>query len=78
MCIKNMEMQLSKICNENFHGTTYSDKLVQISFESIVLWLCQFSTTLNGILTKIFFIAVILEEPEFTEPIENVTVPAGN
>lgn len=25
----------------------------------------------------IFFIAVVIEEPEFTEVIENVTVPAG-
>ena len=24
-----------------------------------------------------FFVAVVLEEPEFTEVIENVTVPAG-
>lgn len=26
---------------------------------------------------KYFFVAVVLEEPEFTEVIENVTVPAG-
>lgn len=26
---------------------------------------------------KFYFIAVVIEEPEFTEVIENVTVPAG-
>jgi hypothetical protein len=72
---KNMEMQLREICKAE------NAKLVNLNlFRTFI----DVALTINTILhfksldkIFIFFFAVIIEEPEFTETIENVTVPAG-
>lgn len=62
----------------SFKLVQISSKFIDVALTIIAFTFITISTMFRQISTVFFYIvAVITEEPEFTETIENVTVPAG-